>query len=293
MASVLESNPEEGFDFHILSGDLSEVNRAKLRAMAGERARFFFHAVDRARFAACPVVLEHFSQEIFYRYLIPELIPGRVIYSDVDVCVRGSLRALWETPLTAERPLAAVREFGDRAPSPAWRDYRRRIGMPEGAPYFYSGLLLMDCDRLRPEGATRRLFEDTAQCAGRLDAGDFSASDQVVINRVFAGRILELPDAYCVTDALAKTHKGPCVIRHYAGYYEKPWCNVAWNRTWGAYWRLLRKTPYGAEAWGFLWGHLRAVVWSVHTRNGYRRAFLFGVRVRKSKSPRQGGALLQ
>lgn len=284
VASALESNPAERFDFHILSGDLSAGNRARLRAMEGARARFFFHAVDRARFAAYPIVVEHFSQEIFYRYLIPELLTGRVLYSDVDVCVRGSLRALWETPLTAERPLAAVREFGDRAPSPVWRAYRRRIGMPEDAPYFYSGLLPLDCDRLRREDATRRLLADTTQCAGRLGAGDFAASDQVVINRVFAGRIHPLPDAYCVTGALRKRHRGPCIIRHYAGYYEKPWCNVAWNRTWGTYWRLLRKTPYKAQAWGFLWGHLRALVWSAHTKNGCRRTFLLGIRVRKSKA---------
>lgn len=289
VASVLESNPTECFDFHVLSGDLSEGNRANLQAMTGARARFFFHAVDRTRFDAYPVIVEYFSQEIFYRYLLPELIPGRVIYSDVDVCVRGNLRPLWETPLTEKRPLAAVREFCDRGHSPTWRDYRRRIGFPEDAPYFYSGLLLLDCDRLRREDATHRLFEDTAQCAKRLDAGDFAASDQVVINRVFAGRIIELSDAYCVTGAIGKNRKEPCIIRHYAGYYEKPWCNVAWNWTWGTYWRLLRKTPYKAQAWGFLWRHLRSVIWSTHTKNGCRRTFFLGMRVHKRKSPYNNG----
>ncbi len=288
IASVLKSNPTDSFDFHILSGDLSSTNISLLKSMACDRLRIFPHAVDRARFNAYPIVVEYFSQEIFYRYLIPELInASRVIYTDVDVLVQKPIRQLWETPLTAQHPLAAVREINDASSRTAgWIQYKQAIGLDAEVPFFYSGLLLIDCDQLRKENAVEELFADTTWCAEHLSADDFSASDQVVINRVFAHRILDLPLAYCVTGAMLKEgYKGEIIIRHYAGYYEKPWVNIAWNWHWGAYWKTLVKTPYRNHAWGMLFRHLWSVIYSSHVKKGYHRAFLFGIRIYKKKVP--------
>ena len=78
----------------------------------------------------------------------------------------------------------------------------------------------------------------------------------------------------------------PIVIRHYMGHYEKPWCNVAWNRTWPPYLRFLLRTPWRGEAVRFVLGHLWGLVWSVQTKNGHTRAFLFGLRVFKRAARR-------
>ncbi len=287
MASALASNPDEAFAFHIFSGDLSAESQALLKTMeASGRLTIAFHVVDRTLFDAYPIVVEYFSQEIFYRYVIPRYVDApRAIYSDVDVLICGSLRELWETPLTASHPIAAVREVCDGPRSTdGWLRYKRGIGLDEDTSFFYSGLLVMDCDQLRKEQAEAALFEDTTWCATHLDAAHFSASDQVVINRVFRNRILDLSVAYCVTDAYKKYWKGETIIRHYAGYYEKPWCNIAWNWYWGPYWLTLLRTPYRKKAWGFLWRHLWALVFSSHVKNGYRRYFLFGLRIYKKRA---------
>lgn len=284
IASALASNPGERFAFHVLCGDLSAASRARLGAMAGPRAEVVFHDVDAGRVSGFPVFLEHVSRETYFRYFVPELIAApRVIYSDVDVLVRGPLRPLWETDLRG-LPLGAVREVGDLAapPSPVWARYRRTIGIRDGNPYFCAGLLLMDCERLRAEDAARRLIEDTARCARELTPDFFSATDQVVLNRVFQGRILPLPARYGMTGAMLRLRpREPIVIRHYMGHYEKPWCNVAWNRTWPPYLRFLLRTPWRGEAARFVLGHLWGLVWSVQTKNGHTRAFLFGLRVFK------------
>ncbi len=289
IASAVETNPEEAFVFHILASTLTDETRAKLSSMeACGRVKVVFHMVDREVFNRFPVPLAYISQEAYYRYLIPELIDApRVIYSDVDVLMWGPLRPLWETPLSDEQPIAAVRESSEYWPlnPEVWKNYRKAIGMPEGAPYFYSGLLVMDCVRLRAEGAAAKLLEDTAWCAEHLAPEEFTAADQVVINRVFAHHIYELSQAYCVTGHVKAHWKGERLIRHYAGYYEKPWCNVAWNWSWLPYWRTLLKTPYRANAAKFFFNHLWGLVWSVHTKGGKTRGFLFGLRVYKRKAP--------
>ena len=284
IASILEHNPREHFVFHVLCGDLSADNRAKLAAMESTCASIVCHDITQEEERTLPTLVEHVSREAYFRFRIPEIIDApRVIYSDVDVLVRGPLRPLWETDLQG-MPLGAVHEpmnFRSRPPDD-WFLFKKTVGMKEGNNYCYSGLLLMDCDKLRAEHATERLFEDAALCMKTLSPIFFAASDQVVINRVFQGRIFPLPARYCMTKPMIELFpKEPIVFRHYMGYYEKPWRNVAWNRTWFPYLRFLLRTPWRNEAWRFVLGHLWSIVWSVHTKNGNTRAFLFGLRVFK------------
>ncbi|MBQ9693735.1 MAG: glycosyltransferase family 8 protein [Kiritimatiellae bacterium] len=286
IASVLASNPGECLAFHILSGDLSDANRALLSSMASERCSLAFHPVDRSAFDNYPTALEYFSQEIYYRYLIPELIPEkRVLYSDVDVLFYQPLRPLWEMDLQGAL-LGAVREFNEYRPEGSqkaigWKNYKRIIGLQEDDVYLYSGLLLMDCDALRQNQFTAQCFEETEICVRTLDKEAFGAPDQVVINRRFVGKIAELSPAWCVTDKMKTVWKGRVGIRHFAGQYEKPWCNVAWNTSWPAYLKYLLRTPYRRNAWEFVMRHLAAIVYSSHVKKGVRRGFLFGLRIWK------------
>lgn len=284
IVSILASNPGEHFIFHVLCGDLSADNRAKLATMESERVSIVCHDIVQEEERALPTLMEHVSREAYFRFRIPEIIDApRVIYSDVDVLVRGPLRPLWETDLQG-MPLGAVQEASDilRYDPKVWHDYRKTIGIREDNTYFYSGLLLMDCDKLRAEHATARLFEDAALCTKTLPPIFFAASDQVVINRVFQGRIFPLPVRYCMTKPMIERFpKEPIIFRHYMGYYEKPWRNVAWSRTWFPYLRFLLRTPWRGKAWRFVLGHLWGIVWNVHTKSGHTRAFLFGLRVFK------------
>ena len=288
IASALVSNPDESLVFHILSGDLSETNQQLLSAMSSVTCSVVFHHVDRTLFDHYPTPLDYVSQETYYRFLIPELInEKRVIYSDVDVLIYQSLRQLHEMDLQGNA-LAAVREFNESwaretARGQIWYAYKQKIGMDPQSVYFYSGLLVMDCDALRSENFTQRCFEDTEVCIKTLDKDTFGASDQVVINRLYEGKITELSPAWCVTDVMKRVYKGETAIRHFAGQYEKPWCNVAWNTSWFAYLKYLLKTPYRREAIGFILGHLWGIIYSSHVKKGVRRSFLFGLRLSKRK----------
>ena len=288
IASALASNPGEHLVFHILSGDLSDVNKALLTEMTSEACSVRFYSVDRTHFDHYPISFEYFSQEIYYRFLIPELIhEKRVIYSDVDVLIYRPLRTLWEMDLQGNA-IAAVKEYNEyhgleTRKGQVWSSYKQKIGMNPERIYFYSGLLVMDCDVLRSGNFTQRCFEDTETCIRTLDRDAFGAPDQVVINRLYEGKITELSPAWCVTDKMKEVYKGEVAIRHFAGQFEKPWCNIAWNTSWFAYLKYLLKTPYRREAIGFILGHLWGIVYSSHVKNGVRRYFLFGQRVWKKK----------
>ena len=141
----------------------------------------------------------------------------------------------------------------------------------------------MACDTLRSENFTQRCFEDAEVCIKTLDEDTFGAFDQVVINRLYEGKIMELTPAWCVTDVMKRVYKGETAIRHFAGQYEKPWCNVAWNTSWFADLKCLLKTPYRREAVGFVLGHLWGIIYSSHVKKGARRYFLLGLRVWKKK----------
>lgn len=285
MTSALHSNPDECFEFHILASNLSGENRTKLAASASERCRVVFHEIDRKAFDAYPIHDTLFSLEIYYRFIIHQVVQRpRVIYSDVDVVVMGPLRPLWETDLQGH-PLGAVKEINELIREPRWADYKAEIGFDAAYPYFYSGLLLMDCEALRRMKADELLFADTAWCATNFSPDLFAASDQVVINRVFAGKILPLSPAYCVTGPYMKKeyHDGETVIRHYAGAYEKPWCYKAWTLGWLPYYRALKASPYREKARPFFWKHIFANIWTKIDKKGIRKTMLFGIRIRKEK----------
>jgi lipopolysaccharide biosynthesis glycosyltransferase len=283
VTSILKSNPNETFEFHILASGLSQENKHHLKALTSPKSAIIFHEIDRSAFKDYPIHDTLFSLEIYYRFIIHKVVDRpRVIYSDVDVIVQGSLRPLWETDLKG-LPMGAVKEVNELRGHPRWPSYKARIGMDSSATFFYSGLLLLDCERLREMRADERFMQDAAWCSQHFSPDLFAASDQVVINRVLQHQIFELSPAYCVTDCYLKKqyYGGEIIIRHYAGAYEKPWCYKAWTLSWYPYYRALKASPYKANARAFFWRHIWANIWTKIDKKGIRKTTLFGIRIKK------------
>lgn len=91
----------------------------------------------------------HFHRSVWYRILLPELLPGldRVLYLDADTLVLDRLRPLWETDLAGHlfgavtNPLYPFMENGPL----------RHLGLPSAGCYLNSGVLLMNLERMRQE----------------------------------------------------------------------------------------------------------------------------------------------
>ena len=274
LTSMLVNNPGSRFVFHVLHRNITESNQARIRELEHRYpdCEIKFHLIDAAQFEKFPIPpeLEHVTQEMYYRYILPEVLADedRTIYSDVDVLCVGDLRPLWETDLKGNL-LAAVLDDDT-----GWK--RQLIGL-EAGKYFCSGLLVMDLKAMRQGGYTAKLFAATAKLAAKL-----SWPDQDVINAVFDGKILELPAIWNCAEGYDPFRRD---VRqwHFQGFTVKPWCNIWKNTTWPAYLKYLRKSPYRQNAWRFVWAHIKGLVWFSYTKKGYTRYLLLGIRVGKTK----------
>ncbi len=277
LASIVANNPSEPFIFHILHRDITAAHQKLLTEWHGgsDIARVVFHKVDAALFADFPIPpeLEHVTQEMYYRFLLPTLLPNesRTIYSDVDVCCVGAIRPLWETEL-GDNILAAVSEGA------AGEFKKKLIGLEGSAPYFNSGVLVMDLEKMRAEGAVEKLLANTTKYADRI-----AWPDQDVINLTFQDRIYPLEPIWNSLNINYSPSNKDIHIWHFSGATVKPWCNIWKNRTWPLYLKYLRLTPFRDRSAAFVWGHIKGFFWFTYTKKRVRRALLCGILVYKKK----------
>lgn len=94
--------------------------------------------------------------------LIPDLIEEdrSVMYLDSDLLVMGDLNELWKLRLNAEAPVHAVLDYGFHSVGAALKDNAaERLGMDADAPYFNSGVLLIDLPSWRRDRVAERALD--------------------------------------------------------------------------------------------------------------------------------------
>jgi len=285
IASILYNNPGSSFVFHVLHRDFSEENMARVKELENFRrgamcrtASVKFHKIDSSRFDAFPIPpgLEHVTQETYYRYLLPEVLADedRTIYSDVDVLCVGDIRPLWETDLQG-KTIAAVRNYdGEKM---GHRDDIVRLGFSPESPYFFSGLLVMDLDRMRRESYASQFMSATAKYGNSVGFIDLD-----IINLVCEGKIKKLSNLWNETGRYSPLRRD-VRIWHFPGVTQKPWCNIWKNTTWPIYLKYLLKSPYRANAARFVWGHVKGFFFFKYTKKRVTRWLVCGIRVWKRK----------
>ncbi|MEG1933651.1 MAG: glycosyltransferase family 8 protein [Kiritimatiellia bacterium] len=284
MASIMANTPDTDIVFHIVHRNISEIHQCRLAAMSGlwPHCSVIFHLIDPERFATLPLPaeLEHVTREMYFRYLLPELLTDeRTLYLDVDILALGDLRPLWATALEG-CILAGVADTKEVNPEihRGWQEYRQRIGLPKDACYVNSGVLLMDLSSMRAARATPQLIARTAELGART-----AWPDQDVLNLTYAGRIKSLSPIYnCTHEWLPMLPKGERpVIRHFANFTEKPWCCLPKNRTWIPYLHYLRRSTFADQTTVFIRSHLRGFFFYQYTKKNVRRTCIFGLRLGK------------
>lgn len=101
-----------------------------------------------------------FPVEASFPLIMPDLLPPtveRALFLDADLFVLGDLAELWATRLEPDAVLAAVGDGAiPRCAAPRGVKGCQALGIPADAPYFNGGVLLVDLDRWRSAGVTRR-----------------------------------------------------------------------------------------------------------------------------------------
>lgn len=230
ICSLLQSATDELYDIYIMTGaDITDEDRTALKEQVsvlspGSAISF----VEMDKYFKSAYEIRGISKAAYYRLMIPWLIPhiDKLIYADVDIIFKSSLKELYEIDLEGNYLGAAL-----TSPPESWEKYRsyfKKIGL-EYDKYFNSGVLVINSRLQREVGLNKEYMN--------LESKKFLYQDQDILNIVckdkvvfFDKRYNLLPDLYD-SDPLYIDN----VVIHYAG--DKPWKSFtyAWAEWWNCY----------------------------------------------------------
>ena len=248
--SVLKNKlPEERITVHVVGSGLEEKDLDSFRELEDGHltVRTYLPSIITESFQGRHT---HVSKAALYKFYLPEILSGldRVLYLDSDVVVTGSLGGLYGTDM-ADAYAAVVRDMIAET----------RMGLREAlgvSMYFNSGMMLLNLDLLR-----RHNVSDTLWNVRQKDVSmDFM--DQNVFNRVFDGKIAEVPLKYnymqtlddipgddvasfygISVEAVRAARENPVVL--HLTDREKPWNSIYARRADTWYWYVPRGDIFG------------------------------------------------
>ena len=229
---------ETTYQIHVLHPGFSKKIKEAFTEITKEtRHSVVFHEIDNKRFKGLPSGRGSWTEVVYYRFLIPELLQEceRAIYSDIDVYFKGDLSSLIELDMKGAPIGAVVGEVN--GPGMKCHNY-----FPENTSehLYMSGFLLMDLGMMRKEELTKRLLETAKSYGKRLKMFDLDALN------LTCNHIVSLPFEYCVLETVYEAQtalsapefawlsdyysiddlesaKANTKIIHYAGPLGKPW----------------------------------------------------------------------
>ena len=235
ITSLLENNASHNIVVHILYSDLSEATISRLSTFENryKNAKIIFHKIYDSRFEKFELPIERITKEMYFRYMIPEVLPNvdRVLYLDGDTIVNGDISELFDIDLT-NFYCAGVSDI-----------YVEKIGHKKSLNidglYINSGVTLFNLDEMRKTNIAENLFKLTAE-------NNFKYPDQDAINVAFNGKIKELDCIYNFKRDHQKTfpvrfHSAKIV--HFVGP-NKPWKKLTLNPVKLLYYKYEVSSPF-------------------------------------------------
>lgn len=247
------ASPDCTYRIHVIYQDMTEDNKAKLKAMETEN-----FAVELIRMQSTLRGIEdceqtrlrcdYFTLTIYYRLFLAEMFPqyDKAIYLDSDVVVPGDISELYHQEL-GDNIVGACHDFSIEDIPPLVSYVENAVGIPI-KEYVNSGILLMNLKRMRD-----LRFADTFLDLLNTFHFDSIAPDQDYLNAMCHGHILYLDECWDTMPQRGdKAPKNPSLI-HY-NLFDKPWCydNIPYQ---DYFWRYARETEFCAEAEANLKGY--------------------------------------
>ena len=229
---------ETEYDICVVHPDVSEkIIREFEKMLSGSRHHITFTKVAKDRFKSAPKSRGSWQEVVYYRILIPELLPqyDKVIYSDVDVLFKDDLSEVYATDLDGF-------EWGGVAAEVNSANAVGHKYFPENTheQIFWSGFMLLNTRYMRENGFIDRCFEVIRKVGERLKFFDldtiniashgirelplrYVALQSLFRYAEFAGmpEYIHLKNLY--SDAELSAAKADPAIVHYAGKPGKPW----------------------------------------------------------------------
>jgi|GEM_PF-1679773 len=218
---LLNSVGDDQFKFFIFGDELSRKTLDGVEKLKDIKQFELQHIkVDKSEFQNFFLPEKgHFRTVNYFRIKIPSLIPeiDKILYIDCDTIVKTSLSPLFKLDIS-NYFLAATRAATSN-------QNNRRLGLPKFAPYFLSGLMLINCRKWRENGIESKLVEyiKTSPIDKLLNL------EQDAINYVLGNGILQLPSNWNVeirTDITYPRYYHKYLINPFILHYnsgDKPW----------------------------------------------------------------------
>lgn len=241
---LLNANYSDEFNFHILDGGISWLNKRKILKLKNIKScNIEFLKVDTSLFKNFPLEISYMSLATYYKYLIPRIKRKikRALYLDCDLIVRDSLHNFYYQDFKNKAVVVCDDAYWDS-------DFAKKYKIKN---YFNAGVMLIDCVKWRAKKYIDELFKQT-----KLLKDDIKHEDQDVLNYVLKNDKLLESQRYNLQVYSSITHKfnglkkdtilsitaNPAIV-HY-NTKEKPWTGHSIHPYTMEYFIYKNKTPF-------------------------------------------------
>jgi lipopolysaccharide biosynthesis glycosyltransferase len=226
LKSCVDQGAADLADLYVLALGLTDQHRAEFAAFLAKHkmhATLIEGALPEELIARAP---KRFSAAAFLRLTLDQTLDptyARVLYLDSDILALAPIAEALNYDLGG-KPLGAVEDyqsFPTHTGGPA--KHPQSIGLPAGARYFNSGVLLFDW----PQILARKLLPECVERILALSASrkKLNFPDQDVMNLVFAGDWQRMPTRFNLISIVSDYFPEAPVFRHFTRDH-KPWHKV-------------------------------------------------------------------
>lgn len=257
------ANSNTSYDIRIFHSDIDIKDQRNITLLAEKtNHNIAFHYINPDRFKDFPHNNASWTEIVYYRFLIPEVLKeyDKVIYSDVDVLFKEDLAEVYGEELTG------FEWAGVRAERNSKEMLCHKYFEENSKEYiFWSGFMVMNCKKMRNTKFLDRCLETTRVFCERLKFFDLD-----VIN-IASQNIKSLPFKYVTLQSISETAnlsdstdyiylknvytdeelieaKNNPAIKHYAGKQGKPW---RMKKTYKDYQEYMDKLPIELKKYTF------------------------------------------
>ena len=199
---IKNSQDNINYDLIIFENKISSLNKQRLLNLVSDRSNFSLRFFDVNTFTEIndAHVRGHFTAATYARLFIPRLLKdyAKVIFIDADTVVEHDIAELYEidlgTNLVAAVPdivMEGFVKFGAMSSSsfgvmPAKQYLEKVLAMDKPAKYFQAGIIVFNVAQMAKEDTYQQLMAE-------MKSGQFWFLDQDIMNKVFYGRVYDLP----------------------------------------------------------------------------------------------------
>ncbi len=195
---LTSAKPGRKLALYVLDGGVKESTKKRIRDLQSQYD-FTIQYFDLARHCGDLPHTVQYTSAMYYRFLLPELLPQDVekaFYIDADVIFCEDLEDLFQIDLS-NCELAAVADVGSCLLVEPFKsimdNFYGKLGVPDdGVPYYCSGQYLLNLNKMRINNTQDRLLRAARTTPPEL----LKCCDQDVLNMVLHHDFATLPARY-------------------------------------------------------------------------------------------------